>query len=135
MNTAQQCQLPQSLDRHEGKVYFMHLRLFGDVICPKGGYTVAYRILQDGSVEYAVAKCRLTLDRYGRIVNKKSDNFCRKIGRETAHNKLLRSEDVPRLQPCQLRLLKAPHKTAADAIRTALPYNYGLLPDTYIVFA
>lgn len=126
MNTAQQCQLPQSLDRHEGKVYFMHIRAWGVPPSrakrpePKGGYTVAYRLLPDGSVEYAAAKCRLTIDRHGNIVNKKSDNFCRRTGREVAKAKLLSNGSVSKVSTCPLRVLNAPHKEANAAIKAAL---------------
>jgi hypothetical protein len=62
------------------RIYFIHLRYedekYPDQSDPRGGITVAFRHVLGTHWEIALAKCNVT------------DNFCKKVGRTIASNRL-----------------------------------------------
>lgn len=71
---------------------FLHIRryipttdFYSNHIQTKGGKTICYRELDDGTIEYTVARCSAR------------DNFCRKTGRSIALGRFQQSEQGERV--------------------------------------
>ena len=62
---------------NQGKVHFRHIRNFDKKnITARGGRTIAFRQIDENTIEFAIAKCS------------PKDNFNKKIGRRIAEGRL-----------------------------------------------